>query len=130
MSCLYVNIILASFCLCKYAVWVLNNLNARKNKPDFNAGCGVMQKNIQKSMRKIIKELSGLNNITKKMIILGLYISLLVLAAGTVLMFINRTLIGYNPYYDYISQLLVEKSFALFAEVTIGCLLVDFIFNR
>lgn len=89
-----------------------------------------MQKNIQKSMRKIIKELSGLNNITKKMIILGLYISLLVLAAGTVLMFINRTLIGYNPYYDYISQLLVEKSFALFAEVTIGCLLVDFIFNR
>jgi hypothetical protein len=130
MSCLYVNIILASFCLCKYAVWVLNNLNARKNKPDFNAGCGVMQKNIQKSMRKIIKELSGLNNITKKMIILGLYISLLVLAAGTVLMFINRTLIGYNPYYDYISQLLVEKSFALFAEVIIGCLLVDFIFNR
>lgn len=130
MSCLYVDIILASFCLCKYAVWVLNNLNARKNKPDFNAGCGVMQKNIQKSMRKIIKELSGLNNITKKMIILGLYISLLVLAAGTVLMFINRTLIGYNPYYDYISQLLVEKSFALFAEVIIGCLLVDFIFNR
>lgn len=130
MSCLYVNIILASFCLCKYAVWVLNNLNARKNKPDFNAGCGVMQKNIQKSMRKIIKELSGLNNITKKMIILGLYISLLVLAAGTVLMFINRTLIGYNPYYDYISQLLVEKSFALFAEVIIGCLLVDFIFKR
>lgn len=130
MSCLYVNIILASFCLCKYAVWVLNNLNARKNKPDFNAGCGVMQKNIQKSMRKIIKELSGLSNITKKMIILGLYLSLLVLAAGTVLMFINRTLIGYNPYYDYISQLLVEKSFALFAEVIIGCLLVDFIFNR
>ena len=39
------------------------------------------------------------------MIILGLYLSLLILAAGTVLMFINRTLIGYNPYYDYISQL-------------------------
>lgn len=89
-----------------------------------------MQKNIQKTVGKIIKELSGLNNITKKMIMLGLYLSLLILAAGTILMLINRTLIGYNPYYDYISRLLAEKSFAVLAEVIIGCLLVDFIFNR
>lgn len=89
-----------------------------------------MQKNIQKAFTKIIKEFSGLHRMTKKMIFLGLNLSLLTIIGGTALMVVNRTLISFNPYFDYVSMEIVNKGFAIFAEVIIGCILIDFLFRR
>lgn len=89
-----------------------------------------MQKIIQKSMSKIIKRFSCLNRVTKKMIFIGLGLFLAIFAAGTALMGINRLLIPFDPYLEYISVEIVNKSFMILAEVVIGCLLVDYIFKR
>jgi len=81
-------------------------------------------------MRKIFKEITRLNEVTKKMITVGIFFSLVTLFAGTLLICINGTIIPYDPYVGYIAPLIASKSFPILAEVIIGCIIIDYLFNR
>ena len=89
-----------------------------------------MQQNILKNFEKIYSEFSKLNKWTKKMILLGMHISLAIFALGTFLVVFNRVVLHYDSYFEFVATSVVRSSFTILAEIIIGCLLVDYVFNK
>ncbi|NLC67294.1 MAG: hypothetical protein GX754_00585 [Clostridiaceae bacterium] len=84
---------------------------------------------LNKSLKKIITELRKLNNHTKVAIKVGINIFLAFFSLGAVLILVNRTFYGIDSYIEFIAVSIIKASFTILAEIIIGCLLVDYIFN-
>lgn len=82
------------------------------------------------NINKIIKELSGIGNFSKKLIKHGIRIFLGFFALGTLLVVLNRVSFGYDSYIEFVAQNIIKNSFIMLAEFIIGGLLIDFILNR
>lgn len=85
---------------------------------------------ILKGIRKIFTELSGINSFSKSIIKYGTLAFYVLLLTGTAIIALNRTVLDYNLYYDFVANSIIEKSFLVFAEVVIGGLIIDYIIKR
>jgi hypothetical protein len=86
--------------------------------------------NINKNIEKIFSEFYKLNPFTKTVIKRGTQICLTLLILGTVLIFLNHTQFNYDLNYEFIATSIVKNSFTILAEVVIGGLLIDYVFNK
>lgn len=89
-----------------------------------------MYTNNNKNIEKIVSEFYKLNPFTKKVIKRGTQICLTLLVLGTLLLFLNHTQFNYDQYYEFIATSVIKNSFIILAEVIIGGLLIDYVFNR
>ncbi|NSW89984.1 MAG: hypothetical protein HPY74_04735 [Firmicutes bacterium] len=85
---------------------------------------------INKNIKKIVTELSKLNNHTKTAIKWGINIFLVFFALGTLLVVLNRIVFNYGSYIEFIATSIIKASFTILAEIIIGSLLVDYVFNK
>jgi hypothetical protein len=85
---------------------------------------------LNRSFKKIITELRKLNNHTKVAIKWGANIFLALFSLGTVLVLVNRLVYSFDSYIEFIAISIIKASFTILAEIIIGCLLVDYIFNK
>ncbi len=84
---------------------------------------------MSKNIRKILTEFYNLGEPTKKVLKYGIRFSLFLCLAGTVFTFINRCFLGYDLYLDFIGTSIIKNSVTVFAEVVIGCLIIDYAFS-
>jgi hypothetical protein len=89
-----------------------------------------MQSNIIKGIEKIFIQFDKLDRVPKALLKYGSQVFLALFALGTLLVFLNRNLLGYDSYFEFIALNIVKSSFTIFAEVVIGALAMDFIFNK
>lgn len=85
---------------------------------------------LNKNIKKILMELSKLNNYTKVVIKWGVNIFLVFFALGTLLIFYNRITLSFDSNMEYIATSIIKASFAILAEVIIGGLFIDYAFNK
>ncbi len=81
-------------------------------------------------LAKIVDAFTSLHSLTKKFITHGTRMSLLIFAAGVVLIISNGTLFEYSIHYYKTAILLMKNSFSVLAGTIIGCLLVDHLFQK
>ncbi len=93
-------------------------------------GVKVLYTKLNKNIEKIFSEFNKLNKITKKVLHFGIVIFLAIFALGTVLYVINKSVWGFDLYYDFVATTIIKNSFIVFAEVTVGCLLLDYVFKK
>ncbi len=84
-----------------------------------------MVKNTSESLRKIKDAFSGLHDKTKKFMMIGVKISLILLAIGTILIGVNVYVLNHDAYFSFIANSIVKSGISVLAEVVIGCLLID-----
>jgi len=82
------------------------------------------------SMEKIYNELCKLNKHTVNFIRIGADIFISLFASGTLLSVLNRFIFNHNPYKEFLATSIISSSFIVLAEIIIGCLLIDYAFNR
>lgn len=85
---------------------------------------------ITKKINKVINELSKLNKHTKLVIRWGGNIFLILFALGTLLIVLNRKTLNYNSYMEFIAMSIIKASFTILAEIIIGGLSIDYVFNK
>ncbi|NMB96072.1 MAG: hypothetical protein GYA02_05615 [Clostridiaceae bacterium] len=86
--------------------------------------------NINKTMKTVCNELCKLNKTTVRFIKAGIQIFLFIFASGTLLLVLNRFIFNNDPYKEFIGTSIVISSFTILAEIIIGCLLIDSVFNK
>lgn len=86
--------------------------------------------NINKTMKTVCNELCKLNKTTVRFIKAGIQIFLFIFASGTLLLVLNRFIFNHDPYKEFIGTSIVISSFTILAEIIIGCLLIDSVFNK
>lgn len=84
-------------------------------------------KNINNKV-KIITAFNNLNKYTKKALNIGIVLFLALFSLGTILVVINHTG-DFSSYKEFVATSVIKASFTVLAEVVIGVLLVDFVFN-
>lgn len=89
-----------------------------------------MERKLNKNIEKIIKSLNGINSFPKAIIKHGSRIFLLLFAIGTVMVVVNHAILNYDFYFEFTAKTLIKNSFTVLAEVIIGGLLIDYIFNK
>lgn len=89
-----------------------------------------MERNLSKNIQKIFTAFGNLNVNTKKFIKIGLRIFIALFAIGTIFLGVSHYVFHFDSYFSFIANSIVKSSFTILAEVIIGCLLVDYIFNR
>ncbi|MGI6778648.1 MAG: hypothetical protein ACOX7R_11775 [Acetivibrionales bacterium] len=89
-----------------------------------------MQTNLAKKIEKVFSALNNIDKFPRKIIKYGSHAFLMLFATGTAMVVYNRTVLGYDPYFEFVSMSLVKTSFTILAEAVIGGLLIDFIFNK
>ncbi len=89
-----------------------------------------MQSNINRNIEKIFSAFDNLNSYTKLVIKRGTQICLVLLVLGTLLMFVNYTNANYDLNFEFIATSIIKSSFTILAEVIIGGLVIDYIFNK
>lgn len=85
---------------------------------------------LNKNIKKILMELSKLNNYTKVVIKWGVNIFFVFFALGTLLIFYNRITLSFDSNMEFIATSIIKASFAILAEVIIGGLFIDYAFNK
>jgi len=85
---------------------------------------------ISKNVKKIISELSKTSEKTKKALNIGIILFLVAFALGTLFIVLNRLVYNYDLYIEYIGMSIIKSSFTILAEVIVGCLLLDYVFNK
>ncbi|MCX8130222.1 MAG: hypothetical protein N3I35_09005 [Clostridia bacterium] len=85
---------------------------------------------MNKGIQKIFTEFYRLNSFTKTVIKRGTQLCLLLLTLGTVMIFLNRVHFSYDSYYEFIATSVIKNSFIILAEVIVGGLLIDYVFNK
>lgn len=88
-----------------------------------------MVKNMSENLRKIKDAFGDLHEKTKKFMMIGVRISLILLAIGTILVGVNVYVLNHDAYFSFIANSIVKSSISILAEVVIGCLLIDFAFK-
>lgn len=86
--------------------------------------------NKNKVLGKIYKELCKLDKHTVSFIKTGVNIFFLLFVSGTLISILNKFIIDYNPYNEFLAMSVIKSSFIVLAEVIIGCLLLDSAFNK
>lgn len=86
--------------------------------------------NINRGIEKIFSAFYKLNPFTKLVIKRGAQICLILLTLGTLLVFLNHTRFNYDSYFEFIATSVIKSSFTILAEVIIGGLLIDYVFNK
>lgn len=89
-----------------------------------------MQSNIAKSIKRIISQFVKLERIPKALLKYGSQVFLALLAIGTLLVILSRSVLGYDSYFEFVALNIVKSSFTVFAEVVIGALVMDFVFKK
>lgn len=89
-----------------------------------------MQTNLVKKIEKIFLALKEVDKYPKMIIKYGAYAFLLLFAIGTALVVYNRTMLNYDPYYEFVAMSIVKVSFTILAEAVIGGLLIDYVFKK
>ncbi len=89
-----------------------------------------MYLNLPKNLEKIQKELNSINKVSKSLIKYGSAFSLLILAVGSILLIVSGTTLNHDYYFDLTAKAMIKNSTTVFAEVIIGGLLIDYIFNK
>ena len=89
-----------------------------------------MQSNITKRLEKIFSQFCKLEHIPKTLLKYGSQAFLALFAIGTLLVVLNRSLLGFDSYFEYIALNIIKSSFTIFAEVVIGALIMDFVFKK
>jgi uncharacterized protein YacL len=89
-----------------------------------------MVKNMSENLRKIRDAFSELNSNTKKFMMIGVRISLILLAIGTILIGVNIYVLNHDAYLSFIANSIVKSSVSILAEIVIGCLLLDLAFKK
>ncbi|MDD4494809.1 MAG: hypothetical protein PHV32_10790 [Eubacteriales bacterium] len=79
---------------------------------------------------KIVDAFTGLHTRTKKFIVYGIRMFLILFSAGAALLLANGTVFDFSLYIRDISLLIIKNSFTILAEAVIGCLLIDHIFEK
>lgn len=85
---------------------------------------------LKSTIEKFLGKFIELPVLPKKIVKIGLIFSLLIFAAGTIVVLGNRYFFSYEPYYDYIGTQLVKTSFTVLAEFVVGAIAMDFVFGR
>lgn len=88
-----------------------------------------MVKNMSENLRKIKDAFSELHEKTKKFMMIGVRISLILLAIGTILVGVNVYVLNHDAYFSFIANSIVKSSISILAEIVIGCLLIDLAFK-
>lgn len=91
---------------------------------------GLEQNTLRKRLEKIIDELNKLNKTTKKVLKIGIVCFLALFAAGTMLIAVNHTFLGFDRYIEFYGQSIVKSAFTVLAEITIGSLIIDYVFRH
>jgi hypothetical protein len=89
-----------------------------------------MQSKNGKNIEKIAKEFNNINSFSKSLIKYGTKISLLLLVLGTLTIILNKTVLNYDDYIEFIGITVIKNSSVILAEVIIGGLLIDFITKK
>ena len=84
---------------------------------------------INKNLAKIADAFNKLNKKTKKTIRIGFTVSLVLLAAGTLIIAANHTFLSFDNYTEFTGQSIVTSAFTVLAEIVIGSLLIDHVFK-
>lgn len=87
-----------------------------------------MEPNNINKKTKIAAAFSSLDKYTKRALNIGIILFLALFALGTVLVALNHTG-DYSTYNEFIATSVIKTSFTVLAEIIIGVLLVDFVFN-
>lgn len=91
-------------------------------------GIGHMEPNNINNKTKIFSAFSNLDKYTKRALNIGIILFLALFALGTVLVVLNHTG-DYSTFNEFVATSVIKTSFTVLAEVIIGVLLVDFVFN-
>lgn len=86
--------------------------------------------NKSRAIEKIYNELCKLNKHTVRFIRIGANIFISLFASGTLLSVLNRFVFNHDPYKEFLATSIINSSFTVLAEVIIGCLLIDSVFNK
>lgn len=89
-----------------------------------------MQTDILKNIKKMFNAFEKIDSHTIRTIKLGANISLLLLIAGMVLLIANRAVLNFDTYLEFVTLNIIKSSFTILAEIIIGGLLVDYVFNK
>lgn len=89
-----------------------------------------MYLNLTKNLEKIQKELKSINNISKSLIKYGSAFSVLLLALGSILLIVSGTIMNHDYTLELAAKSMIRNSTTVFAEVVIGGLLIDYVFNK
>lgn len=89
-----------------------------------------MERNLSKKWQKIVTAFSSLDKNTKKFMKIGLKVFILLFGAGTMLLGISHYVLNFNSYITFIANSIIKSSFTILAEIIIGCLILDFLFNK
>lgn len=83
-----------------------------------------------KNIEKIFRELDSIGQVPKNIIKYGAVFFLMLLAAGTGLIVLNRHIFNLDPYVDFLGLSIVKTSFTVIAEIIVGSLLIDFLSQK
>jgi len=89
-----------------------------------------MNSNMSKNIEKIAHEFGKISRFTKSMLKYSARIFLALFALGTIIVVLNHSIFNYESYIEFIARQIIKSSFIVFAELVIGALLLDYLFNK
>lgn len=86
-----------------------------------------MQSNLAKKMEKIFEAFANIGKLPKKIIKYGAQAFLALFILGTIMVVYNRTVLNYEPYFEFVAISIIKSSFTILAEAIAGGLIIDYV---